>query len=137
MSHSRTVFWATFLPLVWLFGATALHIGASGVIFGYLGFLLARYYFDRRLSSGIIAPRAERRALPISYRATSRDDLGAFLPPIHFPYFAMCGVSRLRSFRQNCSFSVRGRGSFGRSGNVAWSWVEPSAFTASMQVALW
>jgi membrane associated rhomboid family serine protease len=39
----------------WLFGATALHIGASGVIFGYLGFLLARYYFDRRLSSGIIA----------------------------------------------------------------------------------
>ncbi|WP_310424220.1 rhomboid family intramembrane serine protease [Chamaesiphon sp. VAR_48_metabat_135_sub] len=39
----------------WLFGASALHIGASGVIFGYLGFLLARYYFDRRLSSGIIA----------------------------------------------------------------------------------
>jgi membrane associated rhomboid family serine protease len=39
----------------WLFGATAVHIGASGVIFGYLGFLLARYYFDRRLSSGLIA----------------------------------------------------------------------------------
>ncbi len=39
----------------WLFGANALHIGASGVIFGYVGFLLARYYFDRRLSSGIIA----------------------------------------------------------------------------------
>jgi membrane associated rhomboid family serine protease len=39
----------------WLFGASALHIGASGVIFGYVGFLLARYYFDRRLSSGIIA----------------------------------------------------------------------------------
>ena len=39
----------------WLFGATALHVGASGVIFGYLGFLLARYYFDRRLSSGLIA----------------------------------------------------------------------------------
>ena len=39
----------------WLFGAPALHIGASGVIFGYLGFLLARYAFDRRLSSGIIA----------------------------------------------------------------------------------
>jgi membrane associated rhomboid family serine protease len=39
----------------WLFGANGLHIGASGVIFGYLGFLLARYYFDRRLSSGIIA----------------------------------------------------------------------------------
>jgi membrane associated rhomboid family serine protease len=39
----------------WLFGANALHIGASGIIFGYIGFLLARYYFDRRLSSGIIA----------------------------------------------------------------------------------
>jgi membrane associated rhomboid family serine protease len=39
----------------WLFGATALHIGASGIIFGYLGFLLARYYFNRRMSSGIIA----------------------------------------------------------------------------------
>jgi membrane associated rhomboid family serine protease len=39
----------------WLFGAPGLHIGASGVIFGYVGFLLARYYFDRRVSSGIIA----------------------------------------------------------------------------------
>lgn len=39
----------------WLFGANGLHIGASGVIFGYLGFLLARYYFDRRLSSGVVA----------------------------------------------------------------------------------
>jgi membrane associated rhomboid family serine protease len=39
----------------WLFGATGAHIGASGVIFGYLGFLFARYYFDRRFSSGIIA----------------------------------------------------------------------------------
>jgi membrane associated rhomboid family serine protease len=39
----------------WLFGANGVHIGASGVIFGYLGFLLGRYFFDRRLSSGIIA----------------------------------------------------------------------------------
>jgi membrane associated rhomboid family serine protease len=39
----------------WIFGAPGMHIGASGVIFGYLGFLLARCYFDRRLSSGIIA----------------------------------------------------------------------------------
>jgi membrane associated rhomboid family serine protease len=39
----------------WVFGARGLHIGASGVIFGYLGFLLARYYFDRRLSSGLVA----------------------------------------------------------------------------------
>ena len=41
---------------VWLFGATGTdHIGASGVIFGYLGYLLARGYFERRVSSILIA----------------------------------------------------------------------------------
>jgi membrane associated rhomboid family serine protease len=39
----------------WAFGANAFHIGASGVIFGYLGFLLARWYFDRRIGSALIA----------------------------------------------------------------------------------
>jgi membrane associated rhomboid family serine protease len=39
----------------WIFGAPAFHIGASGVIFGYLGFLLARWYFDRSIRSAIIA----------------------------------------------------------------------------------
>jgi membrane associated rhomboid family serine protease len=34
----------------WLFGGVGtVHIGASGVIFGYLGYLLLRGYFDRRL----------------------------------------------------------------------------------------
>lgn len=32
---------------VWLFGSRGLHIGASGVIFGYFGFLLSRAYFER------------------------------------------------------------------------------------------
>jgi membrane associated rhomboid family serine protease len=32
---------------VWLLGAPAIHIGASGLIFGYLGFLLLRGYFER------------------------------------------------------------------------------------------
>jgi len=32
---------------VWLFGAQGLHIGASGVVFGYFGFLLSRAYFER------------------------------------------------------------------------------------------
>jgi membrane associated rhomboid family serine protease len=32
---------------VWIFGSSGLHIGASGVIFGYFGFLLARAYYDR------------------------------------------------------------------------------------------
>lgn len=32
---------------VWLFGAPGIHLGASGVIFGYFGFLLSRAYFER------------------------------------------------------------------------------------------
>ncbi len=36
----------------WLFGAAnSVHIGASGVIFGFLGFLLLRGWFERRLLS--------------------------------------------------------------------------------------
>uniref|UniRef100_A0A832M264 Rhomboid family intramembrane serine protease n=1 Tax=Oscillatoriales cyanobacterium SpSt-402 TaxID=2282168 RepID=A0A832M264_9CYAN len=31
----------------WMFGAPGIHLGASGVIFGYLGYLLARGYFER------------------------------------------------------------------------------------------
>jgi membrane associated rhomboid family serine protease len=34
----------------WLFGgASEVHIGASGVIFGYFGFLLGRGWYDRRM----------------------------------------------------------------------------------------
>jgi membrane associated rhomboid family serine protease len=41
---------------VWLFGASgSLHIGASGVVFGYFGFLLARAYFERSTLSIAIA----------------------------------------------------------------------------------
>lgn len=32
---------------VWLFGSSGFHIGASGIVFGYLGFLLLRGYFER------------------------------------------------------------------------------------------
>jgi membrane associated rhomboid family serine protease len=32
---------------VWIFGASGLHIGASGIVFGYFGFLLSRAYFER------------------------------------------------------------------------------------------
>ena len=35
--------------LVWLFGSTAVHIGASGLVFGWLGFLVARGLVDRSL----------------------------------------------------------------------------------------
>jgi membrane associated rhomboid family serine protease len=41
---------------VWLFGAPgSLHIGASGVVFGYFGFLLARAYFERSALSIALA----------------------------------------------------------------------------------
>ncbi|MBW4576163.1 MAG: rhomboid family intramembrane serine protease [Aphanothece sp. CMT-3BRIN-NPC111] len=41
---------------VWLFGApNTIHIGASGVIFGYLGFLLLRGYFERSVVSILLS----------------------------------------------------------------------------------
>lgn len=40
---------------VWLFGSTGFHVGASGVIFGYLGFLLARGYFERNFPSILLS----------------------------------------------------------------------------------
>jgi membrane associated rhomboid family serine protease len=41
---------------VWLFGApNSVHIGASGVVFGYLGFLLLRGYFERSLYSILLS----------------------------------------------------------------------------------
>ncbi len=37
---------------IWLFGANqSIHIGASGIVFGYFGFLVLRGYFERSLSS--------------------------------------------------------------------------------------
>ncbi|HAA31361.1 MAG TPA: rhomboid family intramembrane serine protease [Cyanobacteria bacterium UBA8553] len=40
---------------VWLFGASGIHVGASGVIFGYLGFLLLRGYFERNFASILLS----------------------------------------------------------------------------------
>ena len=36
---------------LWLIGRDAAHIGASGVIFGYFGFLVARGWYERRVGS--------------------------------------------------------------------------------------
>ncbi len=41
---------------VWLFGgSSAPHVGASGLIFGYFGFLLLRAYFERTLRAIVLA----------------------------------------------------------------------------------
>lgn len=39
----------------WIIGRPAYHIGASGLVFGYLGFLLSVGYYERTLSSIITA----------------------------------------------------------------------------------
>ncbi|NDJ19932.1 rhomboid family intramembrane serine protease [Myxacorys almedinensis] len=40
---------------IWLVGASrSVHVGASGVVFGYLGFLLLRGFVDRNLPSALI-----------------------------------------------------------------------------------
>lgn len=41
--------------LLWLFGREAAHIGASGVVFGYFGFLVTRGVYERSLQSVAVA----------------------------------------------------------------------------------
>ncbi len=41
--------------LLWLFGRAGFHVGASGLIFGYFGFLLARGFYDRKLGPVLLA----------------------------------------------------------------------------------
>lgn len=40
---------------VWLLGRPSYHVGASGLVFGYFGFLVARGWYERRLSSLAVA----------------------------------------------------------------------------------
>lgn len=40
---------------LWIFGRSSYHIGASGLIFGYFGFLVARGWYDRSARSIIVA----------------------------------------------------------------------------------
>ena len=40
---------------LWLFGREGYHIGASGLIFGYFGYLVARAWYDRSFRSILIA----------------------------------------------------------------------------------
>ncbi len=40
---------------LWTFGRNAAHVGASGLIFGYFGFLVGRGYYERSLSSVAVA----------------------------------------------------------------------------------
>ncbi|MFN3926442.1 MAG: rhomboid family intramembrane serine protease [Pseudanabaenaceae cyanobacterium] len=62
MLRNTTDFWSvSFISAfvsglgTWLFGRTAFHIGASGMIFGYFGYLLLRGYFERSIVSILIS----------------------------------------------------------------------------------
>ena len=41
--------------LLWLFGRNAAHVGASVLIFGYFGYLVALGWYDRNIESFIVA----------------------------------------------------------------------------------
>ena len=41
--------------LVWLLGRSAAHMGASGVIFGFFGYLIALAYFSRSMTDVLVA----------------------------------------------------------------------------------
>jgi membrane associated rhomboid family serine protease len=40
---------------LWLFGRLSYHVGASGLIFGYFGYLVLRAWYERSLKSFVIA----------------------------------------------------------------------------------
>jgi membrane associated rhomboid family serine protease len=41
--------------LLWLLGRSSIHVGASGLVYGLIAFLIASGYFERRLVSVVIA----------------------------------------------------------------------------------
>jgi membrane associated rhomboid family serine protease len=56
LRRTSDVYWVTIIAMLigglgtWLIGASnSVHIGASGVVFAYLGFLLSRGYYERSL----------------------------------------------------------------------------------------
>ena len=63
MLHGTTMFFEVSVMVMilgglgtWLIGASnSVHIGASGLVFGYFGFLVLRGYFERSLGSILIA----------------------------------------------------------------------------------
>lgn len=61
LRETRDFIWVTLVVALasglgtWLFGTPGIHIGASGVVFGYLGYLLLRGFFERRIGSILIS----------------------------------------------------------------------------------
>jgi membrane associated rhomboid family serine protease len=40
---------------VWVLGRSAIHVGASGLVFGYFGYLVSRGWYERRPGSILVA----------------------------------------------------------------------------------
>ena len=62
MLRSRSHFWmVTMIGAIasgigtWLFGRPAVHVGASGVVFAYFGYLLFTGFFERRIGSLLLS----------------------------------------------------------------------------------
>lgn len=62
LRRTSDILWVTLCAMLvggmgtWLLGASGtLHIGASGVVFGYLGFLVARGYFERSVGAILVS----------------------------------------------------------------------------------
>jgi len=62
LAGGKRMFWETTLnvtlvsgALVWIFAREAYHVGASGLVFGYFGVILARAYIERSIIAIAIA----------------------------------------------------------------------------------
>jgi membrane associated rhomboid family serine protease len=62
MLHGKQVFFETSIIIIfaggtalWLFGRSSCHVGASGLVFGYFGYLVLRAWYERSLKSFVIA----------------------------------------------------------------------------------
>ena len=62
LAGGKRMFWETTMnvtllsgALVWIFAREAYHVGASGLVFGYFGVILARAYIERSITAIAIA----------------------------------------------------------------------------------
>ena len=62
LAGGKRMFWETTVnvtllsgALVWIFAREAYHVGASGLVFGYFGVIMARAYIDRSITAIAIA----------------------------------------------------------------------------------
>ncbi len=65
---------------VWALGRPAIHIGASGLVFGYFGYLVARGWYERKLGSILMAIAVFTDGEAIGTWATTDIEISALHP---------------------------------------------------------